>query len=868
MRKLANKGLLGVSVLAVGMAMGAPTIAFAQDEAGEAEEKSDDTIIVRGQRREQSLLDVPISVTVFDDEYLTRSNAQDAKDFLLETPNVSFRQGGRNGAREIVVSIRGVAELTGAEKVLTQSPFSTFYDEFSAGTLASGQANLPLYDIESVEVLRGPQGIFFGRNSEGGAINITTKKPTDEYYGRMDAGIGRFNTYEMSGVANVPIRDDLFARISVTATKTDGPLKNLHPIGGDTGADFMAIRGQLRWLPTEKTTVDLSVNHTVDNQDFTPKLATCVGASSFGLPWTAYNDPLNGNPVLGGIGCYDYKGEFARRVNLPVTVPPTPGKITLPAGVSLSDFPDNTRYLYMDTREFTDNRADIVTLRVQHDFTDTISLVSVTGASRSDQDQFLDLDHSGIKAINRFGTFETNSWSQEVRLSQSGAGFLDWTLGGIYYEEGFDAVNQILIEDVVGPWVPGDKANENIIHNNLDGWAVFGNVEAHLSEAFSVIVGGRYSEDSALNVWDEVYAACGHRTPGGPLAINNPADPTDDCRLTPDQARQEAIGATPIYWERPNPSFPAGRFVVTGGRYEQIPERVAGNSTSDFSPRVALNFNPNDDLSLYASVSKGYKPGGGRGNPDGGTGAAATIFDKEVLWNYEVGGNAFLFDRVVQLNGAIFWMDWKDYQVTSRETFCVKADGSRENVLLVPDLAVCTGQVQADATINAEKARLRGFELSTRIRPTDQFSFGGQVGYNEGKFIKGVTKINGVPFDLAGLPLGSAPKLTAGAFVQYEFPVLGGDLNVRGDWTYRSKGAASLVQQATQLFPTKIDSFGLFNIRVGQRWGNHAINLNIENVANKRYFTAAETFSFGGAMLSYNPRTWSIRWTSEFGPGA
>lgn len=858
MRKLANKGLLGVSLLTVGMVMGAPSIAFAQDEADQAEEKSDDTIIVRGQRREQSLLDVPISVTVFDDEYLTRSNAQDAKDFLLETPNVSFKQGGRNGAREILISIRGVSELTGAEKVLTQSPFSTFYDEFSAGTLASGQANLPLYDIESVEVLRGPQGIYFGRNSEAGAINITTKKPTDEYYGRMDAGIGRFNTYELSGVANVPLTDNLFARVTVTGTKTDGPIKNAHPIGGDTGADFVAMRGQIRWLPTEQTTVDFSVNHTIDNQDYTPKLGTCIGASSFGLPWTTMNDPLNGHPVNGGIGCYDYKGEFARRVNLPVGAP---GKITLPAGVSLADFPDNTRYMYMDTREFTDNRADIVTLRIQHDFSDTISLVSITGASRSDQDQFLDLDHSGLKAINRFGLFETNSWSEEVRLSQNGAGFLDWTVGGLYYEEGYDAVNQILIEEVLGPWVPGDKANENIIHNNLDGWAVFANVEAHLSEAFSVQLGGRYSEDNALNVWEEVYAACGRRAvPAGPLSVNNPADPTDDCQYTPEQARLAALNALPQYSNR------AGGYVVTGGRYAQIPGRVAGNSSSDFSPRIALNFNPNDDLSLYASVSKGYKPGGGRGNPDGG--GATTVFDKEVLWNYEVGGNAYLFDRVVQLNGAIFWMDWRDYQVTNRETFCVLADGSRVNVLLVPDLAVCTGgQLQADATVNAEKARLRGFELSMKIRPTEAFTFGGQVGFSDGKFIEGTATVGGAPLNLAGARLGP-PRLNAGAFAQYEFPVFGGDMSVRGDWNYRSDNAQSLVQQVTQLFPTKIDSFGLFNIRIGQRWGNHAINLNIENVANKRYFTASEGFSFVGPMLSYNPRTWSIRWTSEFGPGA
>ena len=501
--------------------------------------------------------------------------------------------------------------------------------------------------------------------------------------------------------------------------------------------------------------------------------------------------------------------------------------------------------------EHTDIETDIVTLKVDHELTDTMSIASITGFAKSEMDQFLDLDKSGIKAINRFGTFETNSWSQEIRLSQIDAGPVDWTVGGIYYKEEFDAVNQILIEQVLGPWVPGDLANENQINNVIEGYAAFANIEYHVTDALSLIAGGRYSHDEGTNTWDEVYAACGRRGPGDPLSPG--------CELTPAQIMQViSLGGLPQFPDR------NGGFVISGGRNEQVTGRFATSSSNDFSPRVAINYNPNNNFSAYASVSKGYKAAGGQGNPDSGLGIISE-FDKETLWNYEVGGNAYLFDRRLRVSGAIFYMDWRDYQILRRETLCQFADGSTQLTFLVPDLSVCTAQLQVDRTTNAPKARSKGAEVAFQARVTDFFQIGGSAGYLDAEFVEGTTVVAGADFDLAGLTIGNAPKWTGSANAQLDFPLFGGEAFVRGDWSYRSSSNNGIVSQVIDTFPARVDSFGLLNLSVGQSWDNHSITLNVSNVLGNEYFTGADGFSFGGTTLSYNPTTWSFRWTSEFG---
>ena len=813
-----SKFLTGVSLITVSTII-AP-LAYGQDSDSDG---GLDEIIVKGQRKEQTILEVPISTSVFDTDMIDTMNIQEADDYLLQTPNVSFQKSGRNGAREIVISIRGVSDVRGGEKVNNISAFSTNFDELGLGTLSSGQFNSPTYDVEAVEILRGPQGVFFGRNSEGGAINIYTNKPEQEFYGRIDAGIGSFNTYELSGVINGGISDTLAGRLSIQHTTTDGPIKNVNPVGGETGNDYLAMRGQLRWTPTDATTVDLSVNIIKDNQDYTPKLATCINPTFGFNPFDQF--------VNGTIGCYDFRNEFSDRV--------ASGDITLPTGTTITDFPNNTDFINQNTREFTDNQTDIYIGRIEHDF-GGINLVSITGYSESATDQLIDLDKSGLDSIDRTGIFGSDAFSQEIRLSASSPGRLDWTVGGFFYDENFEAENKIIIKDLIGPWLRTDYANENMIGQERDGWAIFGNIEYDLTDALSIIAGLRYSEDDDLNRWSEVYAAC----PRIPLdGTRNPG-----CELRPDQVINLPTQVS------------EGMVLTSGGRRSQTLGTFGENSSSDLSPRFALNWQPNNDVSAYASIAKGYKPAGARGNPDSGF-DNVSIFDKETLWNYEIGGNIYLADRSVLLQGALFYMDWRDLQVETRESFCLVG------TMLVPiDEFTGTGCVitPVDNTYNAEKARSKGAEISATARVTDQFTVGGALGYVDAEYVDFLASLRGTDADLSGQRLGRAPKLTASANAQFDYDAFGGEGFIRGEWSYRSEGSPGLVQSASDTFPQLVPSFHLFNLRAGQSWGNNRIVATVENVFGEEYFTGTDDFSWGGTMLDYNPRRYSVRFTTEF----
>jgi len=806
--------LLGTTVLGASLAL--TGTAQAQDASSADEDIMQlEEIVVNAQRREQTILDVPVSATVFSASQLEKHNIKDAKAYLLQTPNVTFQQSGRNGAREIVIAIRGISDVKGGEKVNTTSAFATYFDEFSVGTLASGQANPPVYDVESIEVLRGPQGTFFGRNSEGGAINIRSKKPSEELYGRLDAGWGSHSSFELSGVANVPVTENLFTRFTVQTTKTDGPFENAHPTGGDTGSDFVAVRGQVRWQPADSTTIDLSVNYILDEQDYTAKLPTCINPT-FGF------NPFDPD-VLGGIGCYDIDGEAT-------------------AANPSESFTNNKDFIYQNTPAFTNNEAGIYVGRIEHDFSETLSLVSVTGYAESKQDQYIDLDKSGLDSVDRSGYFDTEAYSQELRLSSVGAGAFDWTIGAIAYKEDFHAENAIIIKDFIGPWLRGDSANENNIDVERDGWAVFGNLEWHVSDTISLILGARYSEDNDSNDWSNVFAACPRRALGTALA--------DGCTLSPEQQLQlnSQVDAD-------------GNVFVSGGRQTQNIGTFGENSSTDFSPRIAVNWKPSDDFSLYASVSKGYKPAGARANPDSGL-DNVSLFGKETLWNYEIGANGYLMDRRLRLQGAIFLMDWKDLQVEVRQSFC-----NNGGVLIPidefdgPDCLI----TPVDRTVNAEKAQSKGFEFSAQGLVTDSFQVGLSVGYLNAKYKEFVTSLRGTDQDLSGQRIGQAPKWTASANMQYDFEMAGGEMTARAEWVYRSTGAVGIVQAAASTFPQRVPSFSLVNLRLNQQWENHGLSLNIENLLNTQYFTGTDGFSWGGTLVDYNPRTFFLRWTTEFG---
>jgi iron complex outermembrane recepter protein len=419
-------------------------------------------IIVTARRREEQLKDIPSSITVFGSEELVRSNIRDIKDYFAKTPNVSFTESGTRAEREI--SIRGVSNIGGHTSAL-----AFYVDEFNIINgpqtqnvpNSNSSINPQLIDVERIEVLRGPQGTYFGRNATGGAINITTMKPQPDFHAETGAGYGRLNTRQLSGIVNVPIVSErLFFRGSVSYEESDGFVKNVNPVGGRSDTEFQNYRGALRLLPTNSMLVDLTVNYTKEEQ---------------GLPQLIPNGMVS--PASASLS----------------------GAAGFPSGIIEGPlYPGNRRHVNLDLRERQQNEFLTAVGRIEID-AGWATVTSVTGyLDTRFQSEDNDLDGSSFGFLEQNRDVTTDSFSQEIRLSgESGSGRADWLLGGIYAEDNKNQVYSVAAgpDGLLGlplgfPFDAGDRTF------NTQSWAVFGEATWYLTEKLTLTAGGRYSDDT------------------------------------------------------------------------------------------------------------------------------------------------------------------------------------------------------------------------------------------------------------------------------------------------------------------------------------------------------------------------------------
>ncbi|MFO1466195.1 MAG: TonB-dependent receptor [Steroidobacteraceae bacterium] len=412
---------------------------------------------------------MPISITAFDAETLTKANINEAKDYLQFAPNIAFTEDGQTGGRSINVSIRGVSNVNLAEAT-TASSIGYYIDELSVGAVSNGTINPDLQDVERVEVLRGPQGTYFGRNALGGAINITTRKPDSKFYAEGEAGFSRFSTWDIGGVVNIPVTSNFFLRAVAKHSESDGYIKNVNPLGTpDSGYKTNSFRIAARILPTDKLTVDLNVN---------------------------FMDEKGGmdNSVASGVLDLDTKSIFGADF-----VPINQGRIGF--------YPANQRLVNHNHREFNNNRSLILNGRVNYEG-DGFEVTSISGYIDSKTDRSFDQDNIGVDAINRLNHWKGKSYSQELRLQSTGKRTFEWTFGGIVSKDEFKAFNSITAGsegsytdengNVIGllPPIPnGFRINENNIVYTTKSFGAFAEGTYNLTDQLGLTIGGRFTED-------------------------------------------------------------------------------------------------------------------------------------------------------------------------------------------------------------------------------------------------------------------------------------------------------------------------------------------------------------------------------------
>ena len=236
--------------------------AYAQSEQLVLEE-----VIVTAQKREQSLQDVPISVTAFTADVIDRAGITDFADYAMKTPNLGFQQRGNRA--ETKFSIRGITNIGGQANSV-----GMYVDEVSVtpNVITTGQsrtADLSLLDIERIEVLRGPQGTFFGRNTMGGAISITTEKPDlTEAFGKVTLEAGEYDYYKIRAMGNAPLGDTVALRGAAYYDENDGFIDNKGPSDASNASENKGARLALRWEPNSDLVADFTAQYSKNQQDY------------------------------------------------------------------------------------------------------------------------------------------------------------------------------------------------------------------------------------------------------------------------------------------------------------------------------------------------------------------------------------------------------------------------------------------------------------------------------------------------------------------------------------------------------------------------------------------------------------------------
>ena len=784
-------------------------------------------IVVSAQRREESLQDVPVSITAFSAETLDQQNLREAKDYFKITPNVNFTEDGETGHRSVGISMRGVSDFANSFTGVggLSNSFGIYLDEFNIANNATKTANPQLQDLERLEVLRGPQGTYFGSNATGGALNLTTKLPHDEVEYEINGGYSRFNTWQIGATVNAPVADNLFVRGNVYYEESDGFLRNLSPTGNDDGYDHVSFRVAARWEATEAFTADVSFMRAVENDGTDTNVNS--GIMDFDTP--------NSTPWL---------------------LPVEPGADTFapfaelfPVDAGSGFYPDERRVINKDFYEFNKNRQNIFNARLNYQG-DNWSLRSITGVMKTTSHRQFDQDLVQYSLYRTYGGRTGDTFSQEVRFNIERDAW-DLTLGAFYSNDDADTYGvspigsdnfYVGIPESFAPdgtiasvicffcLTEGDIiAGSNIETFDSESWAVFSEANWQFTEQLKATVGIRYTEHDLTSQsfrFERVHFS---------------QQPLDEYRD----------------FKAPDPSDPR----LTRGYF-------SGSVSSDsITPRFVLNWSPNDELNAYASVSRGYKPGGLTiFEADGST----IPFSKESLWNYEVGAKWRGAGGRLQVNGAFFFMDWEDLQIPSVE------------IIINEDEILNNFQI-----INSQAESI-GFELEAQALVMDNFVVGGGVGYLDAEFKDfgpdDPFVVNNMGFDLDGVTVPRAPKWTANLFGQYNANIGGMDGFLRAEWSYRSSitsdveatvaGLEILDNEVTRergydtqfngdgfgngvpfpwprdSFPTRVPSYDIVNLRAGISGDRWSITAYIENVFDKNYYTGTqENFGLGGFRI-------------------
>lgn len=585
--------------------------AASKDDAPAA--RKDDAIadvVVTARYRAESSQDVPLSITALSASDLEKRGVQNILDVGLTTPNVSLRPAGANSGNAIVAYIRGVGQ---SDTSFAFEPGVGFYfDDVYFGTLLGSQFELG--DVDQVEILRGPQGTLFGKNSVGGAIRITSVKPKGDNSGYIEAAVGSYSRRQVRGAMDFGISDTLALRVSGGLNDVAGYVTTVdfvcaHPdlsgnlprqaagtsgdcvTGHEGGKTDSVLRASLLWSPEH----DIEVRIIADIADTVGEPQASSLIAFRGGPGTAI-DNYNQNVLLNPNSTF-YTG-------VPIDnrfIPPNPY-------VTYSTFIDPSTGRTVP-REST-VRSHGVTAKVDWKESKEFNVKAIFGYRKYTGAWATDSSNAPIKTVHAINYVEHQQYSGELRFTGVAFNnFLEWAAGAYIYEgddhnPGFTSLNPLNVGPFYG--LAFEFTNDTVTKNK----SAFIHGVFNVTDALSLELGARYSDESKSY-----------------------------------QFGRDVLPLNPV-----NPIFPPGEPLAG---FENYPTVVSKDNRMDYKAAVSYQWTPN--VLTYASFSTGFKGGGVNPRPADIT--QVLPFAPETLKAAEVGFKSTMFDRHLRFNAASF-INW------------------------------------------------------------------------------------------------------------------------------------------------------------------------------------------------------------------
>ncbi|MBD2859449.1 TonB-dependent receptor [Spongiibacter sp. KMU-158] len=799
-------------------------------------------VVVTAQRRSASVQDTPVAITGLGSDSLEKLGFESANDIGAQVPNMQV--SGPYGEVQPIFSIRGVSMSDYSSN--QASPIGVYTDEaYLPATFSHGMS---FFDVERLEVLRGPQGTLYGKNTTGGAINIITNTPQigDDWAGKLKVGGGSYGMETAEGaVGGTLIDNTLAARVAFKYKRDDGYFENT--LGGPDLAqtDFFAARIALNWQITDSLGAVLKYTRGRNDSYATPPRNE---------PRTDIRGMENLNPTAPyptNSGYMDYTGYDRNSRNL-----------------SFWQTEDNRA---LDNESNLNVEFDLAILTMSYD-ADNFQIVSVTSYNDADYTQLANTDGSPLRLLEIDWHTDTQTFSQDLRFVSDFGGMFSIVAGAyIAQEETWLNNKYSLFEDLVDfrtalakPAAAGqapfildfgvlDQRQETV----KDSAALYTQMRFDFTGNFGMDLGIRYTEDKSTQPYLNISRLGYDGTPRGTFVPGNTGYDQAFVPLSlPAGVAGGDINSILAFLADPGPYLTQitqnGLPGFTDGPYTMDSAKELEATEKEFTGKLGLDYRFNDALMVYGSYSKGYRAGSFNGGIYYSERPLETSYaSPEYIDAYELGFKTDLLDNSLRINGAFFFYEYTDQQFI--------------NVVGISNFLE-----------NAGGSEIMGFEAEVWWAATDDLVVQLGVGIIESEYteleLRNIETLddNNDTVDLTGNELISAPPLNVSLSFDYDiYKNDYGYLSVNANANFQDDQWFSAYNDAAGHEFIRQDAYWIYNARMSwyandETW---SAAVWVKNLTEEEYDTYAINLqaSFGFDYYSQGaPRTWGAEVTYNF----